>query len=137
MNGMTNNSFVLDTNVIIDLIEENNVSLPKGERFFSVITEMELFSSPALTQSDEIERRNFLSEMIVIPFKDSIKNEAIRIRRFGSPRLKLPDAIIAASAVVLDATLVTNVVLDATLVTNDETILRLDWPGFAACSARS
>ena len=89
---MTSNSFVLDTNVIIDLINKKNVSLPKGERFFSVITE----------------------------------NEAVRIRRFGSPHLKLPDAIIAASAVVLDAT----------LVTNDETMLRLEWPGFAACNAR-
>ena len=126
MNGLINNSFVLDTNVIIDLVEKKTVSLPKGERFFSVITEMELFSSPALTQDAEIERRNFLSKMIFVPFKDSIKNEAIRIRRFGSPRLKLPDAIIAASAIILDAT----------LVTNDETMLHLDWPGFAVCSVR-
>ena len=125
MNGRIN-SFLLDTNVIIDLIEKKTVSLPDGARFFSVITEMELFSSPSLTQSAEIERRNFLSTMIYVPFKDAIKNEAVRIRRFASPRLKLPDAIIAASAVVLDAM----------LVTNDEMMLRLNWPGFAVCSAR-
>jgi predicted nucleic acid-binding protein len=123
---MLNNSFVLDTNIIIDFLEKKDATLPKGERFFSVITEMELFSSPALTQNNEIERRNFLSKMIVVPFKDVIKNEAIRIRRFGSPCLKLPDAIIAATAVVLNAT----------LVTSDETMLRLNWPGFTVCNAK-
>ena len=42
--------------------------------------------------------------------------------RFGSPHLKLPDAIIAA----------TTVILEAALVTNDAALLNLNWNGLTA-----
>jgi predicted nucleic acid-binding protein len=48
------------------------------------------------------------------------EHEAIHIRREGFPRLKLPDAIIAATAVVLEAQ----------FITTDDKLLRLVWPGF-------
>jgi predicted nucleic acid-binding protein len=50
-----------------------------------------------------------------------------RIRREGFPRLKLPDAIIAATAVVFDAQ----------LITTDDKLLRLVWPGFRAAALSS
>jgi predicted nucleic acid-binding protein len=63
-----------------------------------------------------------LKDIIIIPLSDEIKREAIAIRRDGSPRPKLPDAIIAATAVVLNAK----------LVTADERLCRLMWSGFDA-----
>jgi predicted nucleic acid-binding protein len=68
---------------------------------------------------------NFLKDIIIIPFSGAIKHEAIAIRREGLPRPKLPDAIIAATAVVLNAK----------LVTADDKLCRLVWPGFAAVRA--
>jgi predicted nucleic acid-binding protein len=63
----------------------------------------------------------------VIISKDEIKWEAIRIRRAGSPRLKLPDAIVTATAVVLSAY----------LVTADDKLTKLAWPGFNAVPSLS
>jgi predicted nucleic acid-binding protein len=64
--------------------------------------------------------------LTIMPLTVQIKEEAIRIRRYGSPRLKLPDAIIAATAVVLKAT----------LATSDAKMLSLDWPGLSLVNAR-
>ena len=128
MNGRISSKprFVIDTNVAIDLTADKITVLPHGIRLVSIVTEMELLAYSRLTPEAEQRRIDFLESTVIIPLDVVVKNEAIRIRRFASPRLKLPDAIIAASAVVLDAT----------LVTNDETMLRLNWPGFAVCSTR-
>jgi predicted nucleic acid-binding protein len=129
MNGqnMTNISFVIDTNVAIDLVANKIEPLPKSERLISIVTEMELFSSPNLTSMEEQRRRMFLSESIaIVPLTEEIKQEAIRIRRYGTPRLKLPDAIIASTAVILNAT----------LVTNDTKLLTLKWQGLQCIGAR-
>ena len=118
MNGLISSKtrFVIDTNVAIDLTVDKITALYKGLRLISIVTEMELLAYSRLTPEAEQTRIDFLESTTIIPLDVVVKNEAIRIRRFGSPRLKLPDAIIAASAVVFDAT----------LVTNDETMLRLD-----------
>jgi predicted nucleic acid-binding protein len=50
----------------------------------------------------------------------TIERTAIAIRREGEPRLKLPDAIVAATAVFMDAA----------LVTADARLCKLTWPGF-------
>jgi predicted nucleic acid-binding protein len=94
--------------------------------FASVITEMELLACPNLRPEDEQAIRSFLKDVTVIPLVDSIKDEATAIRRFGKPCPKLPDAIIAATAVLLGAT----------LVTDDAKLLKLDWPGLQVFSIR-
>jgi predicted nucleic acid-binding protein len=126
MNGLTDRCSVLDTNWVVDFTDGKMAEFPDGKRFVSVITEMELFAVPFLTPEKEQGRRNFLDELIIIPLNEKIKQEAIRIRRYGKPRLKLPDAIIAATAVVIDAT----------LVTNDSAMLKLNWQGLRTLAAR-
>jgi predicted nucleic acid-binding protein len=116
---MTDTQFVLDTNVIIDFTDGKITALPDGALNISVITEMELFGSPSLTLDKEQKRRDFLNELTIVPLTERIKQETIRIRRHDSPRLKLPDAIIAATAIVLDAA----------LVTNDEKLRKAVFPG--------
>jgi predicted nucleic acid-binding protein len=126
MNGLTDEPFVLDTNPVIDFTMYRIASLPGENHFVSFITEMELFVFPSLTPAAEQDIRNFLKIVTIIPLNENIKQEAIRIRRYGKPRLKLPDAIIAATALVLDAT----------LVTNDSTMLKQNWQGLRTLAAR-
>jgi predicted nucleic acid-binding protein len=97
-------------------------SLPLGVLSISVITRMEVLAKPDHTATSEKEARDFLEKLIVIPLLGTIERTATFIRREGSPRLKLPDAIVAATAIVLDAQ----------LITTDQKLCRFVWPGFNA-----
>ena len=72
----------------------------------SVITEIELLAFPGLTSSEEVLIRSALAKVTVHGIDQNVKEEAIRLRR--NARLKLPDAIIAATAICHRAVLVTN-----------------------------
>jgi hypothetical protein len=63
MNGLTDESFVLDTNWAVDFTDGKTADFPDGELFVSVITEMELFAAPFLTPKKEQIRRDFLNEL--------------------------------------------------------------------------
>jgi predicted nucleic acid-binding protein len=78
-------------------------------------------AKPNLPPEEERLIRGFLATMPVIPLTDEIKREAILIRRSGTPRPKLPDAIVAATAVILGAK----------LVTADGDLGRLSWPSLS------
>lgn len=99
--------FVIDTNIFILLFNDRLAEpLPAGELSCSVITEMELLSFPQLTRSEEALIRERLAELAVYTIDEHVKAEAIRLRR--ARLLKLPDAIVAATALVHDAQLITN-----------------------------
>jgi predicted nucleic acid-binding protein len=124
MSGRTKRRIVFDSNSIIDIANdvggrEKVAELVKTHRFFvSVITRMEAMVSPKSAE-EEAYIRLFLKRCKVISLNRKVEQEAVKIRRAGSPRPKLPDAIVAAAAVVLDAV----------LVTRDDALLRLSWPG--------
>lgn len=100
-------SSVLDTNVVLyHLGNRLAEDLPVGPICVSVITEMELLSFPGLTESDEAEIKRLLESINIINISDAIKNGAIQLRR--DFKLKLPDAIIAATARSMGIPLVTN-----------------------------
>jgi predicted nucleic acid-binding protein len=128
MNGTIENRFVLDTNAIIFLTTRGNIipsnleyALNEAALFTSVISEIEVFSKPALPSDEEENLRSFLSErIIIIDLSNEIKKETIALRR--STKLKLPDSIVAA----------TSIVLDAILLTDDEHLLSLSLPGLKA-----
>jgi predicted nucleic acid-binding protein len=106
----------------MNLLNKRIPALPWGDLFISVITRMELLSKPDHTAESEQEVREFLKKTMVVPLSGVIERTATSIRREGSPRPKLPDAIVAATAVVLNAK----------LVTADDKLGRLVWPGFEA-----
>jgi predicted nucleic acid-binding protein len=102
-----NFSFVLDTNIALyHLGGQLQNNLATGQYFVSVITEMELLSYPSLTTAEEQKIRQFLAQLQILDLAESIKQTAINLRKQN--RLKLPDAIIAATALDLNATLLTN-----------------------------
>ncbi|MCY4614072.1 MAG: type II toxin-antitoxin system VapC family toxin [Nitrospira sp.] len=104
---MNSERFLIDTNIFI-LLFNNRLTdpLPDGKIACSVITEMELLSSPAMTSPEEVLIREMLADITIYSIDQDVKEKAIRVRR--KSRLKLPDAIIAATAICHHAVLVTN-----------------------------
>ena len=95
MNGV---DYLADTNCFIYLLEGHPQILPfiNDKWGFSFITEMELLSKKELTASEDNDIRQLLSSCMKYGHNQSISEIAIILRRkYG---LKLPDAIIAATA---------------------------------------
>ena len=104
---MSQQRFLLDTNIFILLFNQRLAEpIPAGVHLCSVMTELELLSFPSLTQEEEKLIRDRIADMTVCDIDTAVKAETIRIRR--EKQLKLPDAIIAATAIVHNAILVTN-----------------------------
>lgn len=99
--------YLLDTNAVIYLLSGRLVlPLPEGRYSVSIITEIELLSFSDISAEEEQKIRDLLLLLDRVQITDAVRDEAIRLRRKN--RLKLPDAIIAASALINDAVLLTN-----------------------------
>ncbi len=96
-----------DTNILIDYL--NGVPAAKAElarfddRVISVVTWMEVMLGA--TTVDEPAVRAFLGTFAVVPIDSDVAEDAVRLRR--DRRLRLPDAIIWATARAHHALLVT------------------------------
>ncbi len=66
----------------------------------SEITELELSSYPFLKSRHITEIESFLDDVVIIGMNDSIKQEGVRIGRMH--KIKLPDAIIAGTAISMN-----------------------------------
>jgi len=100
--------YLFDTNAIIYLLNGRLAfQLPEGEYSVSVITEIELFSFSSLSESEEQKIDDLLRELERIPLNDEVSRKTIQLRRKNN-KLKLPDAVIAATAIVYDTLLLTN-----------------------------
>jgi predicted nucleic acid-binding protein len=98
---------LLDTNMVLYLLADRLANpLPQGEYFVSVITEIELLSYPSLTEDEEQKIQTFLEDIVLIELSRDIRSATIDLRR--KTGLKLPDAIIAATAIAINAKLLTN-----------------------------
>lgn len=98
---------VLDTNAVLYFLAGRLLDpLPKAQYYVSVITEMELLSYPLLNREEEAEIEAFLNDVTILDLTKEVKKSAIDFRR--QYRLKLPDALIVASAHCLQALLFTN-----------------------------
>ena len=117
---------VLDSCVCMNFLNERLRALPDGRHCISVVTRMEILANPKHTQQTKRKAETFLQNIFVVALTDEIERIAIKIRRSGSPRSKLPDAIVAATAVVLDAS----------LVTQDSKLLALQWHGLQTSNSK-
>ena len=114
-------NYFFDTNTIIYFLKGmdpwvrfvNETHLDKC--YASIITRMELLSWPSLSPTGQTRIKEFLSELTVCPLNEDVEAQAIALRR--STKLKLPDAIIVASALHTDST----------LITHDKYLVDLDW----------
>ncbi len=98
----------LDTNAFIYFFEgRSNITelvVHTPAIYFSPITEIELLSAPKLTLRETEKIREFLSICQRVELTENIIEQTVVLRR--QHRFKVPDAIIAASALVLDIPLV-------------------------------
>jgi predicted nucleic acid-binding protein len=93
-------TIVIDTNIVIKLFSGDKSSQDIIHQKFlliSFITEIELLSWPQLSESDYSILSSFLHDCFIIGFSQEIKNEVIHLRKNFA--IKLPDAIIAATAI--------------------------------------
>ena len=98
---------LLDTNVALYLLGGRLAeSVPSGSYGVSVITEMELLAWPSLTMEEEQKVRDFLRALIICELTPSIRARAVQLRK--EQRLKLPDAVVCATAMEFGVELWTN-----------------------------
>ena len=110
---MTGTDHLLDSNIVIGLLKGDPAvvalalqsGLTLSRAGVSQITRMELLGFPAITPAEEQATRALLNLCQMIGISDEIEAQAIRLRRSGG--LKLPDAIIAATALVTGGRLLT------------------------------
>ncbi len=105
---MSGINILADTNIIIYLLagDQGLLKILEDKKIsISVITEIEVLSYPNLTREKELLVRELLSRIFIIPLTESVKEGSISIKK--KYKVKLPDAIIAASAIQQNIPLLT------------------------------
>ena len=99
---------VFDTNILIDYLNGLPAAARELEQYeevtISMVTWMEVLAGAEDAQEEAV-TRDFLSQFKIQPLDKSVAERAIKIRR--QHKLKLPDAIIWATAMALGRMLVT------------------------------
>jgi predicted nucleic acid-binding protein len=107
-------NYLWDTNTVVYYLQQQYP--PNAEKFIdtilsvdfpiiSAITEIELLCWKTNTKQDELLLKKFIDEATIIELESAIKTKTADIRKVH--KIKLPDAIIAATAIVFDLTLLT------------------------------
>ncbi|GAC1303839.1 MAG: hypothetical protein NVSMB24_10380 [Mucilaginibacter sp.] len=104
MNGI---KYLADTNCFIYLLDQNPLILPFADDIwaFSYITEIELLSKKGISKIEEITIIEMLETCFKLTHSQALTDLVIKLKRENN--IKLPDAIIAASAQLLQLPLIT------------------------------
>jgi predicted nucleic acid-binding protein len=96
---MSGIDFIVDTNFLIFVSDENKIVLPFLEYNIAVsyITEMELLGVFSISKNQKLAMEKILNQCYVIDCSKEIKELAIKLKQ--KYKIKLPDAIIAATAI--------------------------------------
>ena len=109
MSGNATGRLLLDTNVIIysaqDKINFADFLRKNDDVFISSITYIEALGFPFTDEQEEDKIAKACSTLKRFLLTEEVEKQTILVRKFK--RIKLPDAIIAATAIVHDLTLVT------------------------------
>jgi predicted nucleic acid-binding protein len=98
---------LLDTNIALYLLQGRLARpLPAARYGISVISEIEMLAWPSLMPEEERAIRAFIADVTVCDLSREVRGRTVRIRR--ETGLKLPDAVICATALVWGATLWSN-----------------------------
>ena len=118
--------FMLDSNVLIDALNGKLdifavvAALSPCDVFINLVVEIETLSRPGMTMEEEAHGRVLLSGFKWAEIDRTAREHAIAIRR--SKKLLLPDALIAATALSLNAT----------VLSNDPHLRDFQWQGYSA-----
>lgn len=117
---MSGTKYLLDTNFILGILKSNGPVLAElssrrilaSECSYSAITRMELLGFYLITREEEALIKQKLEHFFYLPLTKDIEDRVIELRQ--SRKIKLPDAIIAATALCFCSELLT---LDQHLLT--------------------
>lgn len=115
--------YIWDTNTVIYYLQQQFP--PSAEKFMdnlvkearpviSAITEIELLCWKSATKKDSEVINSFINDALVVELEQLIKYKAVDIRK--KYKIKLPDAIIAATALVYELTLVSRNISDFKII---------------------
>jgi len=106
---MNGTNLVFDTCAVVKLLDQKydlsslGIDIDEVQLLTSVIVRMELLSKRNMSNNEENGLLEFLNALTVIPLDEAIEQKAIEIRRATS--IKLPDCIVAATSIILNAIL--------------------------------
>lgn len=115
----------LDTNFLIYYLKGDTSAVAVFESliraytliFVATVTETELFSLPTLTSRESERIEAVLSLFSILPLDSRIARKAGEIRRL-TPKIKLADSVIAATALFTNSTLLTRNIKDFKKITD-------------------
>jgi hypothetical protein len=101
---MSGVKYLLDTNIILGMLKSTpeilaivgGTGLMAHQCAFSAVTRMELLGYPGITADEDALIRQRLAQLTYLAISSAVEDKAIELRR--SRRVKLPDALIAATA---------------------------------------
>jgi predicted nucleic acid-binding protein len=104
MNGI---DFLADTNILLYILEGNVAVKPfiNDSLAVSVISEIELLGWHKITDKESVTIKRLLDNCFIIELIPAIKELAIQLKQAN--KIKLPDAVIAATAIHLGVPLLT------------------------------
>jgi len=116
--------YTLDTNAIVYYLNDDTdaVTVLRGvfaqnaPLYVSAVTELELFAFANLSRDEESLIEDLLSTISIIPLDSRIARLAALVRRHY--RVKVPDSIIAATAMFTGSTLLTRNTRDFRKISN-------------------
>jgi len=104
--------FMLDSNVVIDMLNDDLVfssflaDFPNCEVFINPVVVIEVLAKAGMGKDEEAAARALLDSFVWTEIDKAVCEIAVQIRR--AKELRLPDALIAASAIALNATVLSN-----------------------------
>jgi|TergutMp193P3_1026864.scaffolds.fasta_scaffold58433_3 predicted nucleic acid-binding protein len=104
--------FMLDTNVIIDTFNRSLdlsvflADFPDCEIYINPVVAIEVLAKTGMNEDEEAAARALLDSFKWTEIDKTVCEVAVQIRR--AKELRLPDALIAASAIILNATVLSN-----------------------------
>lgn len=110
---MSGNKYLLDTNFILGILKSDPLVLAEitsrqlhvGECSYSAITRMELLGFHGIKREEASLIRQKLDRLTYLPLTENIENAVIDLRQ--TRKIKLPDAIVAATALCFGIELLT------------------------------
>jgi predicted nucleic acid-binding protein len=100
---MSGASLLIDTNIALYLLQGDETIaelLKEQDVYVSFITELELLGYQEIREEDLPMIEDLLDNCIIVDLNQSIKKKTIELKRIQ--KIKLPDAIIAATAIYLN-----------------------------------
>ncbi len=104
---MSGNKYLADTNVLLYILDGNSgvADFIHEDFYLSEISEIELLGNKGITELQLKYRTKIINNCTIVNLSEYIKRLAIKLKQ--NYTIKIPDAIIAATAIYLDFPLLT------------------------------